>query len=281
MPNLFHFHNDKLRVDHNYSPEPKKGTLYMHAHDVLEIYYFLSGDVEFSVEGNVYNLRPEDVMIVRSAETHRIETNPGTPYDRMTIHIDPNYFSKFCPEYKELLSPFFQRRLGMYNQYHADQFAGDHWRSCLRAIADHSKECALPQVHIEANLFAFLTELNVAYGRRDLSESKTEVTELSRQIIQYINNHIFEPISVLSICEAFHVSETHLNRMFNKATGTSVWKYIRIKRLIAAREQICAGVPALDASANCGFGDYSAFFRAYKAMFSASPQDDFRKTKLK
>lgn len=281
MAELFYFGNDRLWVHHKLDTEPQKSTLYMHAHDMLEIFYFISGDVEFSVEGNAYNLEPRDVMIVRSAETHRIATNPTTPYERVTIHIAPTYFSKFCPEYKELLAPFFHRPLGIYNQYHENQFPSTHWRESLHSIINVSKECFNQQLYVEANLYAFLAELNVAYGRRDLWVEKTEVTKLSLQIINYINSHLFDPISVQSISDRFHVSETHLNRIFNRATGTSVWKYIRVKRLIAAREQICAGVPALDASLACGFGDYSAFFRAYKDMFSSTPQNDFRKTKLK
>ncbi len=280
MSVLFKFFNDGLWVHHKLDQEPEQSTLYMHAHDMLEIFYFISGDVEFSVEGNHYELEPQDIMIVRSAEAHTVVTKPGIPYERVTIHIAPTYFSKFCPEYQELLAPFFQRRLGLYNQYHSSQFPSEHWRSCLHSLLNMAEESFREELYVDANLFAFLSELNLAYHRRDLSEEKTEVTELSLQIINYINNHLFQLLSVAAICQQFHVSETHLNRMFHKATATSVWKYIRVKRLIAAREKICAGVPALDACMACGFGDYSSFFRAYKSQFSSTPQEDFRKTKI-
>ena len=280
MSDFFHYYYDRLWIDHNFSPDPHKETLYMHAHDMLEIFYFISGDVEFSVEGNIYKLEPDDIIIIRSAEVHCIKTNPGVPYERVTIHMYPTYFSKFCPEYKELLAPFFQRRVGIYNQYRGSQFASNHWKECLNAILTSSKESFNERLYIDANLLSFLVELNLAYSKRDLSEEKTEINELSLKIINYINNNLFTPISVHSISEKFHVSEAHLNRIFNKATGSPVWKYIRVKRLIAAREQICAGVPAMDACMSCGFGDYSAFFRAYKAMFSSTPQEDFRKTKM-
>lgn len=50
-----------------------------------------------------------------------------------------------------------------------------------------------------------------------------------------------------------------------------MWEYILIKRLFAARERILAGESVYTAAANCGFQDYSAFYRAYVARFQVSP----------
>ena len=43
------------------------------------------------------------------------------------------------------------------------------------------------------------------------------------------------------------------------------------KRLALAREQIAAGTPILQAASACGFGDYSAFCRAYRRQFGQPP----------
>mgnify|MGYP002562735098 CR=1 FL=1 len=43
------------------------------------------------------------------------------------------------------------------------------------------------------------------------------------------------------------------------------------KRLVLAREQIAAGMPVLQAAGACGFGDYSAFCRAYRRQFGQPP----------
>ncbi|MBP3913408.1 MAG: AraC family transcriptional regulator [Lachnospiraceae bacterium] len=59
-----------------------------------------------------------------------------------------------------------------------------------------------------------------------------------------------------------------------KASGTSVWKYISIKRLLAAHARILRGDSVSEAAYACGFGDYSSFFRMYKKHFGRAPSID-------
>ena len=60
-------------------------------------------------------------------------------------------------------------------------------------------------------------------------------------------------------------------RRFRAETGYTVHAYLTGKRLALAREQIAAGMPILQAASACGFGDYSAFCRAYRRQFGQPP----------
>jgi AraC-like DNA-binding protein len=67
------------------------------------------------------------------------------------------------------------------------------------------------------------------------------------------------------------MSVSQLERVFKQATHSSVWHYITLKRLAAARERIESGSSATDASLECGFGDYSSFYRAYVKEYGRAP----------
>lgn len=265
---------DGLWYDYKLDPSPAKDKFSTHTHDMFEINYFISGRARFSVEGNIYHLQPDDVLIMRPAETHMPIMDEPEPYERMTIHMSLAYLKKFCPECERLLAPFVDRKLGTLNQYHNHQFVSQHWKSCLQAMAAQAKSSFDERTYINVNLLAFLAELNLAFMFRDLEQDKLESNELSVRIIRYINQCLFDEISVQSVSDHFHISATHLNRLFHQSTGTSIWKYITAKRLIAARERIQAGCPAHVACQECGFGDYSSFFRAYKARFHIAPKQD-------
>jgi len=75
------------------------------------------------------------------------------------------------------------------------------------------------------------------------------------------------------LSERFFISKNHLNRVFKNATGVTVWEYIKLKRLIMARNSIFSGTPAIIACQSSGFNDYSAFYRAYKERFGVSPKN--------
>ena len=55
--------------------------------------------------------------------------------------------------------------------------------------------------------------------------------------------------------------------------GTSVYRYIIQKRLILAKQMMGDGVPSGEVYQHCGFGDYSNFYRAFRAEYQISPKD--------
>jgi transcriptional regulator GlxA family with amidase domain len=92
--------------------------------------------------------------------------------------------------------------------------------------------------------------------------------------LEYVNEHLFEDISIQSVADAFYRSRSQISRVFRQATGSSLWDYVTIKRLMAARAMIQRGESAISACTACGFSEYSSFYRAYKSHFGHSPKED-------
>ena len=91
------------------------------------------------------------------------------------------------------------------------------------------------------------------------------------EIVRYLNAHLSESITLDDLSARFFISKYYLNTVFKKYTGTTVMNYVTHKRLAAARQSIRRGTPPTDAAQECGFGDYSAFFRAYKKLYAQPP----------
>lgn len=273
---VYTYHIPGMYYDHKIDPDPPKDKFSTHTHDTVEINYFISGKTRFSVEGNIYHRVPDDLLILRPAETHMPLMDRPDPYERITVHMSEGYLEQICPDGKQLLAPFMDRQLGTNNQYYSNQFSSSHWKDCLLAISANAKNSFDEKAYINANIVAFLAELNLAYLHRGPEQLHSDADTLTFTIIQYVNNHLYDPISVKTMSGQFHLSETHLNRLFRKATGTSIWKYVTTKRLLAARQKIQNGTAAQSACHACGFTDYSAFYRAYKAKFKTSPRDDYQ-----
>ena len=95
--------------------------------------------------------------------------------------------------------------------------------------------------------------------------------ELVGQVLAYIAAHYQEKLTLQQLAEHFYVSKYHLSHTFSSQVGTSIYRYILLKRLLAAREQIVGGISPSEASQNCGFPDYANFYRAFKAEYGVSP----------
>ena len=246
---------------------PTQSDYTLHAHNDYEIFYFLSGNAEYSVEGNKYHLSPGDIMIMRKNEFHYLILKSNTPYERIVVNFDlPDEFAN-----SGLLDAFNNRRAGEKNLYRTTNIQYNHMLYYLRKICetnDSDRQFCY--------LLPFLDELKEAFSSNFDSEAPT--IDRATHIINYINEHLEENISLSSVSEHFFLSQNHLNRLFKENTGTTLWEYVTVKRLFKAREKINAGEKPTKACISAGFKDYATFFRSYKKHFGTSPKLDKPKT---
>jgi AraC-like DNA-binding protein len=98
-----------------------------------------------------------------------------------------------------------------------------------------------------------------------------------QSMLRYLNRCLPKPVSVKQLSSRFHISKNHLNVLFHKETGTTIYQYILKKRLALARQEIQNGLGAEEAAYKTGFNNYSNFYRAYKATFGTAPSDKIDK----
>lgn len=267
MSHIFSYRDTELYSHHTVDEHPDPDAFSMHAHEWMEIFYFISGRGSYLVEGTVYPLESHDIFIMRSAETHTLLVEPDEPYERIAIHFSPALLTSMGLDQK-LLHPFFDRPLGQRNRYSQNDDPG----GLLRVAFANFNFDRVPDVRLNltARLLLFLTTLAGLY------EQQTHVPPqgLQSQLVAYVNTHLFENISVQSVADAFFRSRSQISRIFHQATGSSLWEYVTIKRLLAARAMLERGESASAACLACGFSEYSSFFRAYRAHFGHSPRED-------
>ena len=252
-------------------PEPQD--YYMHAHEGFEIFHFLSGSAKYLVEGSEYTLTPHDTLLMRPFEVHRLVIVDETvPYERIVIHFTEEMMGQDPVVRTALLRPFYERDLGRGNQYAATDFSGEGWPFVGDTIGLFERLGDNAEVYVVSKVQAFLADTLLPFAQRDRRETpfSSKITE----VLEYINSRLYEKLTVARICGECFLSRAQLNRLFREATGTSVWQYITTKRLLQAKTLIRAGGRPTDVYERCGFEEYSSFYRAYKAKFGNSPEQD-------
>lgn len=102
--------------------------------------------------------------------------------------------------------------------------------------------------------------------------------QLITRALKYIEDNYTSSLCIDDIAKKMFVSSSTLFQCFKKELGVSLYKYITEKRLIHARKLISQGENPTKIYKECGFSDYSSFYKAYKKMFLASPSDDKKAT---
>lgn len=268
MSSIFQYRDSSIYSHHSIDIRPDIDEFAMHAHEWLEVLYFISGRGTYLVEGSQYPMEPHDVFILRPAEMHKLVIDPEVPYERIVIHFSPDMLSELDPSH-DLLRPFYDRPLGQQNRYSLESDSDGLLRAAFSAFKfDHVPDI---RMNLIARLLLILTALDGLHGSGQLH---TPAPGLQSELVAYVNEHLFEDISVQTIADAFYRSKSQVSRLFHQATGSPLWDYVVIKRLMAARAMIQRGEAANSACTACGFSDYSAFYRAYRKQYGTSPRED-------
>lgn len=105
-------------------------------------------------------------------------------------------------------------------------------------------------------------------------------TESLRSVLDYMDAHFTEPLTVRDISREFSYNETYFCRRFKKATGLTVMEYIRILRLELAEKLLRTETCEIrDIAWRCGFSDESYFSRAFRLYSGNTPGEYRRKNK--
>ena len=266
---IYSFTNPSFSMFHRRDEHPNNTDYRMHTHDNVEIYMLLSGHGIFHIEGTSYPLSPGDVLVMRPAESHYIELTTQAPYERVVINFNVDAFRGIDPE-GALIRAIMERDAGKQNQYKAFSFSGGsclhYWNTIMCGHGD-------PYINLLSGLIGLLREMHdIFFMYQEPNAPGKELLEY--QIVQYINSHIQEPITLDQICEEFFISKAQLCRLFRKTTATTVWQYITVKRLVLARQMIEQGENPTKIFGDCGFNDYSTFYRAYLKHYGCPPTRD-------
>lgn len=101
-----------------------------------------------------------------------------------------------------------------------------------------------------------------------------------RRALQYMHDHLAEPISILDIAEAARLSPRGLHAPFRRDLGTTPMAHLRQARLAAAHDELRASDPERTSVAavalHWGFVDTARFRARYIARFEQSPEDTLR-----
>lgn len=267
MSTFFSYGDKDFSLSHTLTEQPDPSSFHMHTHANAELYYFVKGRGVFRIEGSEYPLESGDLLVMQPTESHLIVPNPKYPYERKNLHFNAEVLRCIDPNC-QLLSSILSRKPGKHNVFKAGDFLGG---SCEHYFDAMMSTIGDPRVNIFAGLIPLLNEMHQIHLRR-CEEDESDIDTVEYRVIRYINKNLTRPISLDDICDTFYLSKTQLCRLFKDATGTTVWKYITTKRLVRARQLIEAGEnPTHIYASQCGFSNYSSFYRAYVKHFGCAP----------
>ncbi len=93
-------------------------------------------------------------------------------------------------------------------------------------------------------------------------------------LVEYIESHLTEPLSIDCLALVSGISRWHLQRVFKACTGLPLGYYTRSRRLSeAARELVVSRRRVLDIALDYHFNTQESFARAFRQEFNCTPRE--------
>lgn len=236
-----------------------------HCHNEFEILYVAEGKGRYLIEGAEFELKPRTLVFIRPFEYHCVEVEGGSVYERYILHFSDSFIvSEISNTLKSLVGDVGDSS-GMF-------YTPDLIPQIVLSAFDRFEEGAhLPENEKELYYKLLLSELLVLLSSLGNQKIAHDEFELGARVTRYINEYLVRDVSLDIIAKRFFVSKYYLCRAFKKYSGVSIHAYIMHKRVIYAKQLIESGETASGAAYKVGFGDYSAFYRAYVKILGKSP----------
>ena len=245
-----------------------------HYHEFHKITIFISGNVQYFIEGKTYSLEPYDIVLVNRNDIHRVQVDSSVPYERIIVYISPGFMEAYRTDHYDLSYCFEKVKKEHSNvlRIHALE------KSSLFKVTNRL-ERSFSDTEYASDLYRQILFLEfMIHLNRAALKNKAEFLDASLynpkivNLIQYINQHLTDSLTMDDLSARVYLSKYYMMRLFKAETGYTIGNYITYRRLLLARSLILKGIPITQACLSSGFQDYSTFSRAYKAEFQEPPR---------
>ncbi|MBQ8880971.1 MAG: helix-turn-helix transcriptional regulator [Oscillospiraceae bacterium] len=224
-------------------------------HTHHEIIWFMDGQARFISDQFHTPLTPNTLILIPRERYHQLLiTGPQEAYHRCVFHF------LHIPGLEGLIA----KSLTDVQLLQVNPRLRDLFRQAVTVAADPGEDGA-------AVMQSILTLILYEIVQTHMTPAQEAGDSITNRCIDYVNQHITAPLSLSTLAEVLNVSASYLSHAFKKEMNISLHQYILKKRLVMAHRKIMDGTPAVQAAAECGFQDYSGFYKQFRKMYGQPP----------
>lgn len=247
---------------------------FLHYDKDLIIEYYRKGEATIHIEGNLYNINEGDVVFLNPDELHVSTKKDNCYMEKIVLHISESLLERFGGDRTVFFDTIAKKQKGMGNLIPADMVQqlgiNEKLNQCLSYAQQNTLEA---QVLLGCKIIELLAQLSkLVESSANTNLYPTSSNQAVNQMIDYINRHYTEDITLDILAKKFHFSKYYISHLFKDYVGVSPYDYLIIRRLYICNDLIRGKHTIREACFLVGFHNYSNFYRLYKKHLKITPQ---------
>ncbi|MFD1135215.1 AraC family transcriptional regulator [Paenibacillus urinalis] len=247
-----------------------------HSHPFYELYYFHEGKCTYVIGDKIYTLVPGDLILMHGMTLHRPHPDPSVPYVRTTLHFYPTMLEEYLVAERAhaLLAPFEKLKNHVFHLTAEQQQETETSLAQLNQLYEMKGREQMSDRFV-LKLCDFLIMAQQFTDNKLLEQrTRTDKEEHIQGIITYLETNYMNEIGLEEIARELHLSKPYMAALFKEMTGTTIFKYLYMRRINQAKLlfRFHPDMSVTEASKKSGFKRVSHFSRMFKQTVGCTPE---------
>lgn len=233
------------------------------SHSHFELTFVDNGTLETTVENQTFTLNSYDLIFYASGQVHSQKVISDKPCSYLTVIFDLH-----CPGVKNLLDQVFSCSKEEYQVL----------TKFIQASSSNDPYAKELMINYLQELILLLLQEHQTKNKAVNPIRQHFENEMLEEILSYIHQKLYQPLSVEEICHHFSISRSSLQHLFKSNLKTTPKKYIcnlkleQSKFLIKEEKYTLSEIALM-----LGFSSIHYFSRKFTQAFSINPSDFAKK----
>ena len=236
----------------------------LHYHREIEIYFVLSGNVEFSIDDEKITAYENDIAICMPWQCHSFVKNGEFMFIRTNVELGGD-----CPNLAYLLP--LSTVVSSSASGHAELVSV--LREIIEASSSQDRD-RMFKLNSLANhlIYRMLKVLPFREMSGDELEAIATRIEFIKKLEAYVSAEYMKNVTLSDVARHFCFSIGYFSRCFKKYMNTTFVNYLTVYRASRAAELLGnTDMPIEDVAESCGFVSYRNLNRAFDSLYGKSP----------
>lgn len=239
----------------------------VHTHTCHELYFLVSGQRRYLIGSELFDVSPENIIIVPSGQLHRTTAIDKKGHSRYVIYFSEKYMSDF-------ISIIGQNTFDTLMQGRCLQLP-EHPSCAIHQILqrmDQTQKQALPlaEASLKTDLQQILLYL-LRYGEDKVYRAAQSADKI-QEAAQYISEHYADDLTLVDVASVACMEKTYFCKCFKSITGFGFSEYLtRIRMQAAEGFLLKTDLSVSEIAIRCGFSGGNYFGDVFRRCYGISP----------
>jgi len=230
----------------------------IHTHDVWTVLLVDQGAIRYDLDRRTHGAESSMVSILPPHVIHDGRPATADGYRKRVIYVEPSVIAE------TLIGSAVDR----------PALPDPGLREAVSAL-DGALGCVDDTLEAETRLHLVAERIRGALGAARpgvASDDDPVAVDLAvEEFRAYLDEHLFEAVTIAAAAEILGIGPTHLARGFKTTVGIAPHAYVVTRRREVARDRILAGQPLADVASEVGFFDQAHLTRRFKRFLGVTP----------